>query len=262
MKRFFAIVIFLVGLAVAAPLRAQVDPEIARQAAALSEGPALSAFLARSSASGVSDDFVLGVLQEARNLEARGIPAEPYLLKANEGLAKGIAPEKIAPALRQTRQRGESALEIVDRAVPSAAGLPSAERRRAILQVQSALLNGKSPSDLEREIKSAAPGGKPNWGQVAQEARALQPRRHAVQAMKAPPKREEKFKPPPKPRDAEALGLPEFNKKEKEKPEQDKSGRKDLYMSEKHESKEKAHSGKGPSKSKGHSGNRGHGKGK
>jgi len=271
MKKTLAIGLLFLGLATAAPLRAQGDPEIAREAAALgAPTPALSAFLAKSQASGVPRDFTLGVLKEAQALEARGIPSEPYLLKANEGLAKGVPPAKLEPALRQTRQRGESAAALVDRSAPGqAANLRSPARRAAILQVQSAMLNGKSPAELEKGLQSKAKGGKLSWEEIGSEARSLQPRRHGVVTAKPAPKREapspaqvpawgqEKG---PKEKGPAELHGPEPHKGVKPAKPQSPKGRPEWHAPERQGPKGK--SGKGPSPSQGFSGKSNPGKGK
>ncbi len=272
MKQTLVIWILLFGLAAAAPARAQGDPEIAREAAALgASSPALGAFLAKSSAQGVPRDFTLGVLKEARALEARGIPSEPYLLKANEGLAKGIPPEKIAPALRQTRRRGETAAALVDRTVPGeAAEFKSPARRRAILQVQSALLNGSSPAELEKGLQRKARGGKLTWEEIGSEARSVQPRRHGVVSAQPAPKRGVSAPPAapatvekdkaPKAKGPSELHGPVPQKGVKPGKPQDPKGRPEWRKPEQRgpEGKE----GKGPSKSREFSGKPGPGKGK
>lgn len=272
MKKTLAIGLLFLGLATAAPLRAQGDPQIARAAAALgAPSPALSAFLAKSATAGVPRDFILGVLREAQTLEARGIPSEPYLLKANEGLAKGVPPAKLEPALRQTRQRGESAAALVDRAVPDGvADLRSPARRAAILQVQSAMLNGKSPADLEKGLRSKAKGGKLSWEEIGSEARSRQPRRHDVVSAKPAPRRES-----PVPPQTPAVEKEKGAKKEKSPADlRGPAPRKDLKPGQPRGPKGRPEwhpparsgpegkSGKGPSPSQGFSGKSNPGKGK
>ena len=107
MKRLFFIFCLFLGLGFAASLCAQDDPEIAQEAAALGpKTPALKALLARQ---GENKDFVLETLHGARDLKAQGLPTEPYLLKANEGLAKGIPTKRILSALKDSRKRTETA---------------------------------------------------------------------------------------------------------------------------------------------------------
>ncbi|MCC6272430.1 MAG: hypothetical protein IT572_03085 [Deltaproteobacteria bacterium] len=271
MKKTLAIGLLFLGLAAAAPLRAQRDPDIAREAAALgAPNPALGAFLAKSATAGVPRDFTLEVLKEAQALEARGIPSEPYLLKANEGLAKGVPPAKLEPALRQTRQRGESAAALVDRAVPGGvADLRAPARRAAILQVQSAMLNGKSPADLEKGLRSKAQGGKLSWEEIDSEARSLRPRRHGVVKAKPTPKRElpvppqapavEREKGPKEKGPAELRG-PAPRKDLKPDQPRGPKGRPEWHPPERRGPEGK--SGKGPSPSQGFSGKSNPGKGK
>lgn len=271
MKKTLAIGLLLLGLAAAGPLRGQGDAQIAREAAALgAPSPALSAFLAKSAASGVPRDFTLGVLKEAQALEARGIPSEPYLLKANEGLAKGVPPAKLEPALRQSRQRGERAAALVDRAVPDgAADLRSPARRAAILQVQSAMLNGKSPAELEKGLRAKAKGDKLTWEQIGSEARSLQPRRHGVVSAKPAPKRDiqvptqapavDKDKGPKEKGPAELRG-PAPSKDVKPGKSKNSKGPSEWHAPEREGPKGK--SGKGPSPSQGFSGKSHPGKGK
>ena len=267
MKRFLFILWILLGVAFAGSLRAQTDPEINREAAALGgEGPALRSFLARSTAQGVPRDFVLDVLKEARGLEAQGIPAEPYLLKANEGLAKGISPQKIRPALQQTQHRGETAARLVDDAVARGARVESPQsRRKANLQFQSALLNGVSPGELEKNIgkmEKGAGGSKISLEQIGSEAAFAQPRRHVVVPVQMGPKLKIA------PVESEALPKPKAKPRLETGEKLPKSGnsqgkaKEDRGSSELKDKNGHVQGGKGPWKSQENPGNRDQPKGK
>lgn len=131
---------------------AQENPAIAREAESLGASPALQSFLKRSRERRVSEDFVLGVLREARQMKAQGEPHEALLLKANEGLAKGIAPRSMGPALLETKGRIRQAAQLVDAAVASGAQEVTPQSRlKAIEHYRQALLYGASSEQL-REL--------------------------------------------------------------------------------------------------------------
>src|SRR4030095_10526254 len=120
------------------------------------ESPAAAAFLEKSSRKGASREFTVKVLEEAKRLRDRGLPAEPYLLKASEGLAKGTPPAKIGGALEKTRKHTKKAEALVNRPIERR-GLSSspAAKREAILNFQKALyLNQTPPRRLEKLIDS------------------------------------------------------------------------------------------------------------
>jgi len=186
MRRLFAILVLLSSLAAAFPLRAQGDPELAREAAPLgAESPALKALLAREAADPNSRDLVLETLRGARELKSQGLPTEPYLLKANEGLAKGLPPKKILPAMQESRRRTETAAGLVDSAFAKEAGFSPQARLRAILEMQGALLNGVSTHDLENALRHGQSNSANLEQRVDAASRAFSPRRHVV--ISAPP---------------------------------------------------------------------------
>jgi hypothetical protein len=151
--------------------------QVAQQAALLgTESPALSAFLQRSASRGASPDFVLQVLQNAKKMQEKGLPIEPYLLKANEGLAKGVPPQKIFPALSQTQKQLELADHLVQRAVDRGAVVDSPqERQEATLRFQKALLNQIPSNTLERLSDRVDPrtGARVTLREIGVEASAL-----------------------------------------------------------------------------------------
>ncbi len=134
--------------------------------------PALASFLQQSQSRGAPPEFVQEVLGEARSLQERGIPAEPFLTKASEGLVKGMSPERIRPAIHKTRQQLEQGDQWVNRAVAAGATMPSPEERRsAISQYQKALMVGVGPAALNNLEKR----GKGPWqvSSLARRARNL-----------------------------------------------------------------------------------------
>jgi hypothetical protein len=152
MKRSLAIFALFFALVGSPPTRAQDGAALDRQAAQLQEqGPALQAFLKRSREGQVDPAFASEVLSRAKALEDQGLPTEPYLLKANEGLAKKVGAKRMAPALDQTVSRTRNAAAIVDKSTP---GVSADSRRRAILQVQSGLMSGRSEAELEKTLRS------------------------------------------------------------------------------------------------------------
>ncbi|MCE9625472.1 MAG: hypothetical protein K8R69_08495 [Deltaproteobacteria bacterium] len=191
MRRLFAILVLFFSLGVVLPLRAQADPELAREAAALgTESPALKALLAREAANPSSRDLVLETLRGAKELKSQGLPPEPYLLKANEGLAKGLPPEKILPAMQESRRRTETAAGLVDSASAKETGLSPQARQKAILEMQGALLNGVSPHDLEKALRNGQPNSTNLEQKVEATSRAFSPRRHVLIASPPMPKLE------------------------------------------------------------------------
>ena len=131
----------------------------------LNSGPALGAFLQKSNQRAADPAFVYGVLHNARQLNDRGLPVAPYLLKANEGLAKGIPPVQIRPALEKTRQQTEEAELLVNES--QARGLVFSnpqQRRMAIQEYQWALLN-QTPSEVLRNFPQHRyqPGALPDY---------------------------------------------------------------------------------------------------
>ncbi|MFO1462495.1 MAG: hypothetical protein U1F66_01860 [bacterium] len=172
----------LLGLTLAASARAQLDPELGRAAAGLGTSPALQALLRRSAEGGASREFVLGVLQDAQQMQAQGLPTEAYLLKANEGLAKRVPPPKILPVLQESRAGTARAASWVD-AVTLREGrrLSPRERQGAILGLQRALLNGASPGELEKAARGAG-----SWQELEGQLPSWIPRRHPVIEVKLP----------------------------------------------------------------------------
>lgn len=145
--------ILILWMSLVCPLaRAQVSSwEILSQTARLhSGGPALLNFLEKSGKGKSDPQLTMEVLQNANRLQEEGLPVDPYLLKANEGLAKGVAPQKIAPALVKTEKQIRTAGKWVQESDWEQRGDFSPLQRRQIIQeYQWALLNGVPPSRLE-----------------------------------------------------------------------------------------------------------------
>lgn len=155
MKLSFSILIFWIALATA-PQGLCAQGDLDRQAAQLQEqGPALQTFLRRSREDQVDPAFASEVLTKAKALEEQGLPAEPYLLKANEGLAKRIPPKKMEPALQNTDGQIRSAAGLADDAVKRGASASPEARRRAILQFQSEMKAGRSDKELEQSMRES-----------------------------------------------------------------------------------------------------------
>lgn len=138
----------------------------------LNSGPALPAFLQKSAQRGSEPNFVYGVLHESRQLNERGLPPEPYLLKANEGLAKGISPSQIRPALEGTRRQTEQAEVLVNEAQFRGLVFSNPQQRRLAIQEYQWGLRGFSappfrsgvpPPGLMKEGKDKKSPG-PGWG--------------------------------------------------------------------------------------------------
>lgn len=185
MKVTLAILMLWIALVAPAGARAQAD-DLNRRAAQLQEqGPALQAFLQRSREGQVDPQFTAEVLNRAKALEDQGLPAEPYLLKANEGLAKKVPSKQMAPALEATTARTRSAASLADEAMKRGATASPQARRQAILQFQSELMTGRSQGDLEKAIQSGfSKGGKPSLSELAEEV--AQPGRGKKEKSKAP----------------------------------------------------------------------------
>jgi hypothetical protein len=185
MKVSLAILMLWIAFAAPAGLRAQAG-DLDRQAVQLQEqGPALQAFLKRSREGQVDPQFTAEVLNRAKALEDQGLPAEPYLLKANEGLAKRVPPKQMAPALEATTARTRSAAALADEAMKRGATASPQARRQAILQFQSELMAGRSQGDLEKAIQAGfSKGRKPSLTDLAEEV--AQPGRGKKEKSKAP----------------------------------------------------------------------------
>lgn len=153
-QRFIKIFALLIPLFLTGPVaQAQVSPwQLATQAGSIhTGGKALQVFLDQSGKRGTDPETVSQVLREAQKLEARGLPTESYLLKANEGLSKGVSPQQMSRGLYQSREQTELAGRLVDQAIAKGVKVDSpAERRRVVQQYQWGLMNGKSSRELSR----------------------------------------------------------------------------------------------------------------
>lgn len=108
--------------------------------------PALGAFLSRAQQGGVEAKFRDHVILEAQDIQRRGMPAEPYLLKANEGLAKRVGVTQMSSALKRTRGQTVEAARWVDQEIVRGAGVTSPRDRLETIQVyQSVLATGGTP---------------------------------------------------------------------------------------------------------------------
>lgn len=184
MQKTLIPIFLMVALLMGGNARAQGGPgpwAIAAQALQITTAtPALLGFLQKSGQQGADPDFVYGVLGEARRLQDRGLPPDSYLLKANEGLAKGISPAGMDPALNRTRRETEMAGSLVAEAQGRGWSFQNpGERLRTIQEFQWALLN-QTPSSVLRRLAfetpapqyfphawkawKGGPAGPPAWG--------------------------------------------------------------------------------------------------
>ncbi len=83
----------------------------------LEVGPALPSFLKKSSAHSLDEQQTLHVLQNAQYLQSQGYPPGPYLLKANEAIAKGAPPQALRSALAQSWQKNQQAGKLTQKAL-------------------------------------------------------------------------------------------------------------------------------------------------
>lgn len=169
--------VFLLNAGLCTLAWAQATPwGIAQEVAGLyTGGPALTSFLQQSTARNTDPAVTYQVLKNARRLQARGLPTEPYLLKANEGLAKGVSPQRLKLGLGRTQRQTEMAGRLVDRAIARGAVVDSPQaRRKTVQEFQWALLNQTSPRDLVRMTDQLTPGmGKRgNLSQIGKSVRA------------------------------------------------------------------------------------------
>ena len=146
------------------PLLAQANPwQIAMMALQIpSGGQPLLSFLQHSAKRGTSSHFVAEVLRESKDLQDRDLPPQGYLLKADEGLAKGVPPDAMQAALLQTSRQSRVAGQWVDRAV-ARGWIPDRpqDRRSMAERYRWALVNGVSPGKLARITLADPPGNKP-----------------------------------------------------------------------------------------------------
>ncbi len=83
----------------------------------LEVGPPLPSFLKKSTDYSQDDQQTLQILQNAQYLQNRGYPPGPYLLKANEAIAKGASPQRLHTALAQSWQKNQQAGQLSQRAL-------------------------------------------------------------------------------------------------------------------------------------------------
>ena len=176
-KSLFKILFFIAALLLSTKAQAQAIPsDLAASVPAFGEeSPAAAAFLEKASRKGASRDFTVKVLEEGKRLRERGLPAEPYFLKASEGLAKGAPPARIGGALENTRKQTEQAETLVNRAIQrrDLASSP-AGKREAVLNFQRALsLNQTPPRRLEKLIDEQDASGKPSLEKLGKAAREI-----------------------------------------------------------------------------------------
>ncbi|MFO1518730.1 MAG: hypothetical protein U1F57_03555 [bacterium] len=159
MRRLFFTFLFFLSVAA----RAQTSPaDLARYAEAFGEEkPFAQSFIEKAQRKGSDPRFMMEVLGQAKSMRDQGLPAEPYLLKANEGLAKGVAAPQMLPALRNTQKQTETAGDLVHRALERGAVSPSPQsQRQAVLNYQRALLNQVPSSALQKLSESVDPASK------------------------------------------------------------------------------------------------------
>jgi hypothetical protein len=115
------------------------------------ESPALQALLHRQEKGEASKEFVSQVVHEAEGLRSKGLPAEPFLLKANEGIAKQASPKKISKALNRSKVQTELAGELFQKVEKKEGGqIDRQKREKEIQYFQRELMIGKKPAKVER----------------------------------------------------------------------------------------------------------------
>jgi len=177
MKFFNWLLLFGIFLIPTASL-AQVSPwKIAALALQIpTGGSALASFLNHSAKQKSDPIFVQQVLYQAKGLQDRGFPTRPYLLKADEGLSKGIPPGRINRALKTTQRQTFTAGRFANQAIAKGWVHDSAQVRRELTQrYQWALLNGVPPGQLNRMNHQfhASPGKAANLSRLNQDLREI-----------------------------------------------------------------------------------------
>lgn len=132
----FALVLCLPGLSAA-------------QAPGVSEREALAELNARRGGSSADLDAILGTVDEAAS---KGLPTDSLVNKVREGFAKGVAPARIPPVIREMAAH----LEAADRMLRDVSPATDAAARRSAVMLLAEALGGGVSTDETREINRQA----------------------------------------------------------------------------------------------------------
>jgi len=114
-------------------------------------GAALASFLNQSAARNTPTPFTNQVLLNAKDLQNQGLPTSPYLLKAGEGMVKGVPPRRIQTALKKTYRQTRVAGGLTDQAVQAGWVEDSPTVRQQLFQdYRWALASGIPPYQLQK----------------------------------------------------------------------------------------------------------------
>lgn len=89
------------------------------------------------------------LLEQVKKVGEKGFPTDSMVNKVKEGLAKGVAPQRIDQVLRQMVDRLESAHEMLEEA--KARGITEGNRQRALETMAEALARGATKEEV-REL--------------------------------------------------------------------------------------------------------------
>ncbi|MDH5668637.1 MAG: hypothetical protein OEY86_11550 [Nitrospira sp.] len=108
------------------------------------------------STQGHSPDELNPLLEQVSQAGERGIPTAPLVNKVKEGLAKGIAPKRIDPVIRQMTSRLESAREVLEEA--HVRGVTEGNRQRAMNTMAEAFTRGATKDEVRDLIRHSQEG--------------------------------------------------------------------------------------------------------
>ena len=108
------------------------------------------------STQGHSPDELNPLLEQVSQAGERGIPTAPLVNKVKEGLAKGIAPKRIDPVIRQMTSRFESAREVLEEA--KVRGVTEGNRQRAMNTMAEAFARGATKDEVRDLIRHSQEG--------------------------------------------------------------------------------------------------------
>jgi hypothetical protein len=97
------------------------------------------------------------LLEQVNKVGEKGFPTESMVNKVKEGLAKGVAPQRIDQVLRQMTERLESAHEVLEEA--RVHGIVEGNRQRALEAMAEALARGATKEEV-RELARMSLEGK------------------------------------------------------------------------------------------------------
>lgn len=109
------------------------------------------------SAQGRAESEITPLLDHVSKAGERGLPTESLLNKMREGLAKGVAPDRIDPVLRQMISRLESAHEVLEEA--KGRGMAEGNRQRALETMAEAFARGATADEV-RELSRLSQEGR------------------------------------------------------------------------------------------------------